>query len=66
MIRNYQSKILGEVIGKGAFGTVFKVFNTETGETHAIKQIKISNMTNSDLEDIMVYYSTKRISVHTF
>ncbi|KAI5479767.1 STE/STE11/cdc15 protein kinase [Pseudohyphozyma bogoriensis] len=44
---------LGEKLGVGAFGTVWRAFNWETGETVAVKQIGLSNIPKSELPDIM-------------
>lgn len=43
---------LGECIGKGAFGKVYKGFNTETGQTVAIKQLSLMNVTEDKLKSI--------------
>lgn len=45
---------LGECIGKGAFGSVFKAFNWGTGEAVAVKQIKIADLPKSELRMIEV------------
>jgi hypothetical protein len=39
---------LGEKIGSGAFGQVYKVLNAETGELFAMKQVKITQETNNN------------------
>ncbi|ORY98577.1 kinase-like domain-containing protein [Syncephalastrum racemosum] len=43
---------LGNSIGKGQFGTVYRALNVKTGQMVAIKQIKLSADYN-DLEDVM-------------
>jgi hypothetical protein len=40
--------------GKGAFGAVYRGLNMETGEVVAIKQIRLSNIPESELQSIMV------------
>lgn len=45
---------LGDCIGKGAFGSVYKAFNWGTGEAVAVKQIKIANLPKSELRMIEV------------
>ncbi|GET00056.1 cytokinesis protein sepH [Rhizophagus clarus] len=49
-ISNYQ---LGDCIGKGAFGSVYRALNWETGEVVAVKQVKINNIPKSELNFIM-------------
>ncbi|KAL2160610.1 hypothetical protein VTH06DRAFT_1298 [Thermothelomyces fergusii] len=43
---------LGDCIGKGAFGSVYKAFNWGTGEAVAIKQIKLVDVPKSELRMI--------------
>lgn len=45
---------LGECIGKGAFGSVYKAFNWSTGEAVAVKQIKLVDLPKSELRMIEV------------
>ncbi|ORY44454.1 Pkinase-domain-containing protein [Rhizoclosmatium globosum] len=44
---------LGEAIGKGAFGTVFRALHLDTGQVYAVKQIKTNLMNPIELRDIM-------------
>ncbi|KAK0564035.1 Protein kinase of the Mitotic Exit Network [Tilletia horrida] len=44
---------LGDCLGKGAFGSVFRGLNWTTGETVAVKQIKLANIPKSELSEIM-------------
>ncbi|KAI1434316.1 hypothetical protein GGR50DRAFT_663380 [Xylaria sp. CBS 124048] len=48
-LRDYR---LGECIGKGAFGAVYKAFNWGTGEAVAVKQIKLVDLPKSELRMI--------------
>jgi serine/threonine protein kinase len=50
---------LGECLGKGAFGSVYKAFNWGTGEAVAIKQIKIADLPRSELRMIEVLLEPK-------
>lgn len=42
-------KRLGECLGKGAFGSVYKAFNWGNGEAVAVKQIKLADLPKSEL-----------------
>ncbi|KAM0188761.1 hypothetical protein ACHAPI_010472 [Fusarium lateritium] len=43
---------LGECLGKGAFGSVYKAFNWGNGEAVAVKQIKLADLPKSELRMI--------------
>ncbi|KAH6652940.1 septation protein H [Truncatella angustata] len=43
---------LGECLGKGAFGAVYKAIHWGTGEAVAVKQIKLGNLPKSELRMI--------------
>jgi len=45
---------LGDSLGKGAFGSVYKALNLGTGEAVAIKQIKLGDLPRSELRMIEV------------
>ncbi|KAF5380735.1 hypothetical protein D9757_007156 [Collybiopsis confluens] len=49
-LHDYQ---LGDSLGKGAFGQVYRALNWATGETVAIKQIALDNIPSSQLSSIM-------------
>ncbi|KAF9517267.1 hypothetical protein BS47DRAFT_1483463 [Hydnum rufescens UP504] len=49
-VANYQ---LGDLLGKGAFGQVYRALNWTTGETVAVKQIQLANIPKAELGDIM-------------
>ncbi|KAI0682393.1 kinase-like protein [Cytidiella melzeri] len=44
---------LGDSLGKGAFGQVYRALNWATGETVAIKEIQLSNIPKSEIGQIM-------------
>lgn len=41
-------------MGRGAFGSVYRALNWNTGETVAVKQIKLTDLPKSELRVIMV------------
>lgn len=45
--------VLGDCLGRGAFGSVYRALNLSTGETVAIKRISLSKIPRSKLGDIM-------------
>ncbi|KAJ9494804.1 Protein kinase of the Mitotic Exit Network [Exophiala xenobiotica] len=50
-LKDYQ---LGDCLGKGAFGSVYRALNWGTGETVAVKQIKLTDLPKSELRVIML------------
>lgn len=46
--------LLGNCIGKGAFGSVWRGLNTETATTVAVKQINLSDIPTAELNNIMM------------
>ncbi|KAF1955652.1 hypothetical protein CC80DRAFT_505514 [Byssothecium circinans] len=50
-LKDYQ---LGDCLGKGAFGSVYRALNWGTGETVAIKQVRLENLGAADLKTIML------------
>lgn len=41
-------------MGKGAFGSVYRALNWNTGETVAVKQIRLENLGTAELKTIML------------
>ncbi|KAI6114307.1 hypothetical protein F5141DRAFT_1105796 [Pisolithus sp. B1] len=50
LLNDYQ---LGDSLGKGAFGQVYRALNWATGETVAVKEIQLSNIPKGELAQIM-------------
>ncbi|KAF2466940.1 uncharacterized protein BDR25DRAFT_292636 [Lindgomyces ingoldianus] len=50
-LKDYQ---LGDCLGKGAFGSVYRALNWGTGETVAIKQVRLENLPAAELKTITV------------
>ncbi|EKG21879.1 hypothetical protein MPH_00799 [Macrophomina phaseolina MS6] len=50
-LKDYQ---LGDCLGKGAFGSVYRALNWGTGETVAIKQVKLADLPKNELRVIML------------
>ena len=48
-LKDYQ---LGDCVGRGAFGSVFRALNMGTGETVAVKQVKLADLPKSELRVI--------------
>jgi len=46
---------MGDCLGKGAFGAVYRALNPGTGETVAVKQIRLADLPKSELRVIMVW-----------
>ena len=50
--RAHGSQQLGEELGRGSSGKVYRAFNRETGEFRAIKEIAIKDMPESGLRSV--------------
>jgi hypothetical protein len=48
---------LGDCLGKGAFGSVYRALNWGTGETVAIKQVRLADLPKTELKSMMVSIS---------
>lgn len=48
--------MLGDEIGKGAYGRVYKGLDLENGDFVAIKQVSLENIPQEDLNVIMVSF----------
>ncbi|ORY83111.1 hypothetical protein BCR37DRAFT_392469 [Protomyces lactucae-debilis] len=52
-INDSEQYTLGDCLGRGAFGSVYRGLNTFSGETVAVKQIKLRNIPQSEVDMIM-------------
>ncbi|KAI9664448.1 MAG: hypothetical protein M1821_005894 [Bathelium mastoideum] len=50
-LKDYQ---LGDCLGKGAFGSVYRALNWNTGETVAVKQVRLADLPKAELRVIML------------
>ncbi|KAK9453793.1 kinase-like domain-containing protein [Dipodascopsis uninucleata] len=54
LVRRIQNYTLGDCLGKGAFGAVYRALNWQTGETVAAKQISLDNLSKAEIKKIML------------
>jgi len=54
MVWDGGKQLLGDEIGKGAYGRVYKGLDLENGDFVAIKQVSLENIPPEDLASIMV------------
>jgi len=56
---------LGDCLGKGAFGSVYRALNWGTGETVAVKQVKLETLGQADLKTIMLEIDLLKSLTHS-
>ena len=61
LIKNYK---LGEVLGKGNNGTVYRSLNMDTGDVVAIKQVPLANIPKEELAGVNAH-THKHTHTHT-
>jgi len=52
LIRVEAKQQLGECIGKGQFGTVYRALNLNTGQVVAVKRIQLEGKTEAEIEQL--------------
>uniref|UniRef100_A0A0A9D0G9 non-specific serine/threonine protein kinase n=1 Tax=Arundo donax TaxID=35708 RepID=A0A0A9D0G9_ARUDO len=58
--------MLGDEIGKGAYGRVYKGLDLENGDFVAIKQVSLENIPQEDLNIIMQEIDLLKVSLDVF
>jgi hypothetical protein len=59
-------QMLGDEIGKGAYGRVYKGLDLENGDFVAIKQVSLENIPQEDLNIIMVSFHYFGLYCHAY
>lgn len=44
---------IGNLLGRGQFGAVYRSFNTDTGQTVAIKRISLQGLSEDEIANLM-------------
>jgi hypothetical protein len=55
---------MGELLGKGQFGTVYKALNTASGRVVAVKRVEIAGKTPDEIEEILSEIDVLKVLQH--